>query len=94
MAVTVPVTVAVAVVKSPAVPTNDQIKVDTERERASFLSSLPLLSDSGLIIFQVPGGEAGWSDVTRAISELNLGFIATTISDERGVKRVVVLRRP
>jgi hypothetical protein len=58
----------------------------------SLLSALPLLSPKGVLVFQVPGGERGWSDVLSAVRQVG-GFSATAVEDERGVKRCLVLRR-
>jgi hypothetical protein len=58
----------------------------------SLLSALPLLSRKGVLVFQVPGGERGWSDVLSAVRQVG-GFSATAVEDERGVKRCLVLRR-
>lgn len=43
-------------------------------------------------MFQVPGGERGWSDVLSAVRRVG-GFSASPVEDERGVKRCLVLRR-
>lgn len=54
---------------------------------------LPLLRKDGIIIFQVPGGERGWRDVSYAIDKLKLGFkVVDVLIDERGVKRCLVLK--
>ena len=62
------------------------------------LSHLPLLSDDGCVIFQVPGGENGWSNVQQAVEGLGLGsglgwVVTEVVSDERGVKRCVIVER-
>ena len=71
----------------------DYTMISNSIVKKAFLSSLPLLSSNGIIIFQVPGGEGGWSDVSRAINQLKLGFSISVLNDERGVKRCVVLRK-
>ena len=69
---------------------SEHMTADIDRE---ILSSLPLLSDNGIIIFQIPGGEGGFHDVSRAIENLKLGFNLSVLKDERGVNRCVVLRK-
>ena len=58
------------------------------------MSHLPLLSDRGCVVFQVPGGERGWSNVQHAVEGLGLGWVVTeVVADERGVKRCVVVEQ-
>jgi hypothetical protein len=54
------------------------------------------------VIFQVPGGENGWSNVQQAVEGLGSGsglgsglgwVVIEVVSDERGVKRCVIVER-
>ena len=61
-------------------------------DRGQLLSALPLLAKGGLLIFQVPGGERGWSDVARVVQQVG-GFTVAVVADDRGVKRCLALSR-
>ena len=64
----------------------------SDLDRRQLLSALPLLSKDGLLIFQVPGGEKGWSDVARVVRKVG-GFTVAVVEDERRVKRCLALSR-
>jgi hypothetical protein len=56
-------------------------------------TAVRLLNKEGIIIFQVPGGERGWSDVSFAVEKLKLGFkLVDVLIDERGRKRCLVFK--